>query len=153
MAIKLIINESGELKDSLYFFGYMLGKKVCVDKLAVSTNITTPMNSTYAGININSKSENIVISTKDDYSYFAKGVAKAVIATGCTAITLVQKAYKKYMPKGIIIVSAFYCKRGLDEVSFELPNVDIYVGNEKDDIDDSGMLIPGVGNLDLRLNT
>lgn len=34
-------------------------------------------------------------------------IAKAVIATGCTAISLVKKAYEKYMPKVIIITVLF----------------------------------------------
>lgn len=187
-----------ELKESLQNLGYVLGIKVCAEKLTLSASISTPMNATYTGLIVDPRYENVIISTKDDYLYFAKGVAnavgnatmgyidfnhvrgndiytspirsmelpdiltgkpvgyiivtKSVIATGCTAISLAKKAYEKYMPKGIIIVSAFFSMRGLDELTNELHNVEIYVGTESDEIDTNGMLVPGVGNLDIRIN-
>lgn len=74
-----------------------------------------------------------------------------MIATGCTAITLAKKAFEKYIPKGLIIVSAF-SDRGLADLIHEFPNADIYVGNDLDEINSNGMFMPGIGNLDLRTN-
>ncbi len=78
-------------------------------------------------------------------------VAKAVLATGCTAIHLAKKAMSKYMPRNVIIASAFYSQNAIAELNHELPNSDIIVIGEPDVLDDEGMLIPGIGNLDHRL--
>jgi uracil phosphoribosyltransferase len=78
-------------------------------------------------------------------------IAKAVLATGCTAIHLAKKAISKYMPRNIIIASVFYSQNALAELSYEIPNSDIIVVGEPDMLDDDGMLIPGIGNLDNRL--
>lgn len=78
-------------------------------------------------------------------------IAKAVLATGCTAIHLAKKAMSEYMPRNIIIASVFYSQNALAELSYEIPNSDIIVVGEPDMLDDDGMLIPGIGNLDNRL--
>lgn len=186
-----------ELRNSLYLFGYNLGVKICAENFLISTNVFTPMEHTYQGTKIDNSYNNIIVSTKDDYSYFAAGISKAigctytgyidfngargestytepirsielpdilngkpvksiiiaksVIATGCTAISLAKKALEKYVPKSLIIVSAFYSQTGIEELNFELPNADIYVGTAPDSIDQDGMLLPGVGNIDIRI--
>ncbi|MCM1507948.1 MAG: uracil phosphoribosyltransferase [Ruminococcus flavefaciens] len=188
--------EKDELRKSLHYFGYNLGIQICTDKLLTGVNVCTPMGCTYQGNKIDDSYNNIIISTKNDYQYFAAGVsqavdcsytgyidfngargkstytepirsielpdilngkpvgnviiAKSVIATGCTAISLAKKALEKYFPKNLIIVSVFYSKNGIDELNYELPNADIYVGTNSDNIDENGMLIPGIGNIDIR---
>lgn len=78
-------------------------------------------------------------------------IAKSVVATGCTAISLAKKSLEKYMPRNLIIVSYFFSQNGVNELNTALPNADIYVSEKDDNIDASGMLNPGVGNLDLRI--
>jgi len=79
-------------------------------------------------------------------------IAKSVLATGCTAIHLARKSIETYNPQRIIIASVFYSERGLSEVSLELPQSKIYVFGNPDELNEDGMLVPGVGNLDMRMN-
>ena len=80
-------------------------------------------------------------------------VAKAVLATGCTAISLARNIVSKYQPKHLIIASALYSHRGVSELLEELPIIKfIYTVGRPDALDENGMLIPGVGNLDNRLS-
>lgn len=79
-------------------------------------------------------------------------IGKAVLATGCTAISLTKESMRKYMPRRIIIASCFYSKRGVSELIHEIPNADLILVGEADKINDDGMLEPGVGNLDQRLH-
>lgn len=79
-------------------------------------------------------------------------IAKSVLATGCTAIHLARKAIEAYNPQRIIIASVFYSDRGISDVSLDLPQSKIYVFGNPDVLNEDGMLIPGVGNLDTRLN-
>ncbi|MEK8016584.1 MAG: uracil phosphoribosyltransferase [Candidatus Parabeggiatoa sp.] len=78
-------------------------------------------------------------------------IGKAVLATGCTAIHLAKTALSKYLPRRIVISSLFYSQLGVAELTHEIPNADIVLVGDPDSIDDNGMLIPGVGNLDKRL--
>lgn len=77
-------------------------------------------------------------------------VAKTVLATGCTAISLTKNAIQKFKPKTVIIASVFYTQTGLIELSNEFPHYE-YLLIEEDQLNEDGMLIPGVGNLDTRL--
>lgn len=79
-------------------------------------------------------------------------IAKSVLAMGCTAIHLARKAIETYNPQKIIVASVFYSDRGITDISLELPQSKIYVFDNPDTLDKDGMLIPGVGNLDKRLN-
>ncbi len=78
-------------------------------------------------------------------------VGKAVLATGCTAMHLTKSAMKKCMPRNVVICSIFYTEEAIAELRRELPNVDIMVVGSPDQLNDDGMLVPGVGDLDLRL--
>ncbi|WP_067101478.1 uracil phosphoribosyltransferase [Marinomonas atlantica] len=78
-------------------------------------------------------------------------IAKAVLATGCTAVHLAKSAISKYSPRRVIIASVYYSNRGLTELSQAIPNADILLIGDADQIDEDGMLVPGVGNLDLRI--
>ncbi|WP_372814476.1 uracil phosphoribosyltransferase [Paenibacillus sp.] len=79
-------------------------------------------------------------------------IAKSVLATGCTAISLTQSAIAKYHPRNIIVASVFYTQQGIDELLFDIPNIDhIYVHGKPDVLNDDGMLLPGLGNLDARM--
>lgn len=80
-------------------------------------------------------------------------IAKAVLATGCTAISLTKNIIGKYYPKKIIIATAFYSIRGIQELMREIPSIDwIYKIGEAELLNENGMLVPGVGNLDERLS-
>lgn len=79
-------------------------------------------------------------------------IGKAVLATGCTAVSLTKESVIKYMPRRIIIASCFYSKRGVSELMHEIPNADLILVGEDDRINDDGMLEPGIGNLDHRLH-
>ncbi|GEN82252.1 hypothetical protein SLU01_05640 [Sporosarcina luteola] len=79
-------------------------------------------------------------------------IAKAVLATGCTAISLTKNIMSKFQPKNIIIASSFYSQTGISELFAEIPNVKfIYTVGKADTLNEDGMLIPGVGDLDTRL--
>ncbi len=80
-------------------------------------------------------------------------VAKSVLATGCTAITLLRRAAEKYMPNKIIVASVFYSDQGILDLKMEMPKCKIYVCGQADSLNKDGMLLPGVGNLDTRIRT
>lgn len=79
-------------------------------------------------------------------------IAKAVLATGCTAIVLAKKAIEKYNPKELIIASAFHSKEGVGELLEDIPTAKIILLGNADRLEKSnGFLVPGVGNLDDRI--
>lgn len=185
------------LRQRLYELGRTTAEFIIGDGLISPRQIATPMGSTFSGFSL-PKTTTLVISTRDDYAYFANGIAKtfenvyrgymdfqgergpealqskrraiefpilkpgefldtliiakAVIATGCTAISLTQSAIAKYHPRKVIVAAVFYSQRGIEELFAEIPNLErIYVHGAPDIINVDGMLIPGVGNLDIRL--
>lgn len=189
---------SAELRNALEELGRIMGDEIFGRTRLSSKSIITPLFSRFGGKELQKEEGiSIVISTKDDYSYFANGIAfgfntqyrgyidfggargvsaysssfrslelpdirkdlyvkriviaKSVIATGCTAVTLAQKAMAKYYPEELIIVAPFYSQQGIDELQAELKTAKIYVAFGPDEINKDGMLIPGVGNLDDRL--
>lgn len=78
-------------------------------------------------------------------------IAKSVLATGCTAISLTRKALSEYVPDKVIIVAAFYSTRGLDDLTAEFPNAHIFVVGDPDDLEENGLLVPSIGLLEERL--
>jgi len=79
-------------------------------------------------------------------------IAKSVLATGCTAVTLAKTALQKFMPNKLIITSCFYSEQAIEELFQELPNAKLYLVGSPDQLNENGMLIPGVGNIDERQN-
>jgi uracil phosphoribosyltransferase len=80
-------------------------------------------------------------------------IAKAVLATGCTAISLTKNIMSKFHPKNLIVATAFYTESGINDLYSEIPGIQsIYVVGKPDSLTKEGMLIPGVGNLDARLS-
>lgn len=79
-------------------------------------------------------------------------VAKSVLATGCTAITLAKRAVENYNPKYLVIASVFYSLQGVEELEKECRSAEIIVLGDEDYLRKDGMLIPGFGDLDKRLN-
>lgn len=187
-----------ELRQALLDLGRIMGDEILGQCNLSSKSIVTPLRSIFSGVQ--SKPDDgitIVISTKDDYAYFAKGiaegcssvyhgyidfdgargeavysspyrsmdlpeiksmlsvkrviVAKSVIASGCTAITLAKKAVSNYCPEELVIVAPFYSQQGVDELQAELRNAKIYVAFGPDELNSDGMLVPGVGDIDARL--
>jgi uracil phosphoribosyltransferase len=81
-------------------------------------------------------------------------IAKSVLATGCTAVSLANKALEYYRPEKLFVASTFYSQRGIDEINQQIyPRPEIYVFGEPDGLNSEGMLYPGVGNLDKRLSS
>jgi len=80
-------------------------------------------------------------------------IGKTVLATGCTAISLTRTAVEELRPKKTIIASVFYSNKGLEELCNGLAGVDfeVFVIGEPDELNEDGMLIPGVGDLDRRI--
>lgn len=80
-------------------------------------------------------------------------VGKTVLATGCTAISLTRTAVEKLRPKKTIVASVFYSTKGLEELCRGLAGIDfeVFVIGEPDELNEDGMLIPGVGDLDRRI--
>ena len=188
-----------DLRMALFQLGEAMGDEILGIKNTTIKNIKTPMKLWFRGKKLKQTNPEltIVISTKDDYQYFARGIssnfkliyqgwmdfngvrgalaysnsfrsvefpqiptgskvkrviiAKSVIASGCTAITLAKKARDEYYPEELIIVAPFYSQKGIDELNAELNPTDIFVAFGPDELDDQGLLIPGVGNLDKRL--
>ena len=185
------------LKDRLYRLGEKVGQEISGDIFTQEKLIMTPMGCPYWGISLIQK-KTVVVSTKDDYEYFAKGIsstlkevirgymdfegirgkealshpirsielpnidkrnpvecliiAKSILATGCTAISLAKKAMELCNPRHVIIATVFYTKQGISDILSEIANAEIYTFGKPDDVNKEGMLMPGVGNLDLRLN-
>ena len=189
---------SEELRDALHELGRIMGSEIWGRSRLSSKKIITPLLVKFTGKQLQQEEGiSIVISTKDDYCYFANGiaegfstkyrgyidfggvrgtqafttpyrslelpeirsncpvkrivVAKSVVATGCTAITLAQKAIATYFPEELIIVAPFYSQQGIDELKAELKNAKIYVAYGPDMINEDGMLVPGIGDIDRRL--
>lgn len=186
------------LKDALHTLGKTFGEEIFYERQTIPFHITTPLSRKFSGKKLQqAEGESVIVSTKDDYQYFAKGIAeaftstyqgwinfegargknvfsspvrdiklpevksgksvqrviiaKSVIASGCTAISLAKRAYGEYMPRELIVVAPFYSTQGADELQAELKNAEIYVAFGPDEIDSDGLLVPGVGNIDARL--
>ncbi len=191
--------EQNDLRDSLTKLGSRIGIDIISENILKEVEVSTPMKQKYQGFMF-SDSLNLIYSTKDDYEFFAKGIAsnipnslqgyfdfqgvrgpdaltqpiravshpsvkagntigtviiaKAVLATGCTAISLTKNIISKYNPRNLIIASAFYSQRGVSELLAEIPTIKcIYTVGKPDTLNKDGMLIPGVGNLDERLTS
>lgn len=187
-----------QLRNALLALGNTFGEEILYDRSTIPFNVTTPLSRKFSGKKLrHPEGESVIISTKDDYEYFARGIAeaftstyrgwinfegargkdvfsspvrdirlpaiksgqsvqqviiaKSVIASGCTAISLAKRAYEEYMPRELIIVAPFYSMQGANELQAELKNAEIYVAFGPDKIDSAGFLVPGVGNIDARL--
>lgn len=184
------------LKDRLYRLGEKMGQTISGELLTEKKIVQTPMGYYYSGLCLSPK-KIVIISTKDDYDFFAKGicstmknvvrgymdfegvrgraalshpirsielpviekgnsvdcliVAKSVLATGCTAISLTKKAMDLCNPKHVIIATVFYTEQGIIDILSEIANVEICAFGKPDSVNEDGMLTPGLGNLDLRL--
>lgn len=92
----------------------------------------------------------ITLPDKEDVE--AVIVAKSVLATGCTAITLAKRAVEKYNPKYLIVASTFYSEQGIEDLEKSCRHVEIFTIGNCDELREDGMLTPGIGNLDERLN-
>lgn len=78
-------------------------------------------------------------------------IAKSVLASGCTALALAQRAIARFQPSKIVIASIFYSDRGVFEMQNALPNAEIFVLGEADRLTSDGMLEPGVGLIEERI--
>jgi uracil phosphoribosyltransferase len=67
------------------------------------------------------------------------------IATSNT-IHAVINILKRWGCKKIIVISAIGAKSGVDRVLQEHPDVSIYIGAVDENLSESGMIIPGIGD-------
>lgn len=79
-------------------------------------------------------------------------IAKSVLATGCTAISLTRTAIATYQPEQLVIASLFYSLTGINELAVEFPAAEFLVLGEADKLDENGLLHPGVGLIEQRLH-
>lgn len=185
------------LRKRLSYIGRRIGELIIGDGLVLEKTVTTPLGLPYTGLCL-SKTTTLIVSTRDDYHYYANGIAscfskpyrgfmdfdrvrgpealkckrraiefptvkpgevvdtliiaKSILATGCTAISLTHSAIARFLPKRVIIAAVFYSEDAIQEVLAEIPNVEnIYICGEPDLLNADGLLVPGVGNLDARI--
>lgn len=184
------------LKKLLFILGQKVGQEIIGDFFTTDCSVVTPLDYPFSGLRI-FDSNRVIVSTKDDYEYFAKGlsmtmdgvlrgymdfngvrgrealtqpvrsiefpelargqvvdcliIAKAVLATGCTAISLAKKAIEYYNPQRIIIATVFYSLEGINAILRDISTAQIYVFGEPDKINEKGMAYPGFGDIDQRL--
>ncbi|MFF0255954.1 uracil phosphoribosyltransferase [Micromonospora zamorensis] len=77
-------------------------------------------------------------------------IAKSVLATGCTAVSLTRTAMGHYSPNRLVIATLFYSLSGIHELASEFPEAEFLVVGNADRLDDAGMLHPGVGLIEQR---
>ena len=187
-------SDSQRIKANLLALGQKIGSVIAGELLTEQREVHTPMNCRHIGLGF-AKRRTVIVSTKDDYEYFANGIAevirdsargymdfdgvrgmqalvqpvrsinlpvvnnvncviiaKSVLATGCTAISLTKKSIEQYNPRHVVIATVFYTETGVYELLDSLATAEIYAYSEPDLLNSNGMLIPGIGNLDERLN-
>lgn len=101
---------------------------------------------------LNAEIQNMILPEIKGQNVDTLIIAKAVLATGFTAINLAKNAIAKYLPRKIIIASVFYSESGVRELMHNIPNADIFLVGEHDSLNGDGMLVPGVGDLDKRIS-
>jgi uracil phosphoribosyltransferase len=74
-------------------------------------------------------------------------IGKALLASGCTAVSLARNAFARYMPTRLVVATVFYSMPGLALLQQELPNAHVFVVGDPDVLNDDGLLLPGVGML------
>lgn len=93
------------------------------------------------------------INLPDKNDVDAVVIAKSVLATGCTAITLAKRSVEKYNPEYLFIASVFYSEEGVQDIEKKCRCSKVFVIGEPDQLRYDGMLVPGFGDLDKRLST
>lgn len=78
-------------------------------------------------------------------------IAKSCLATGCTAVSLAKTAIQEYSPGEIIVAAVFYSMHGLREFEDAFPHSQIFIVGDPDEMDDNGLLHPGIGLLEERI--
>lgn len=78
---------------------------------------------------------------------------KSVLATGCTAKTILNEIVQHYNVSNIIVTSILGSQEAIDELSNEFKYLNIkYLVGEIDLLDsETGLLMPGVGQIEERL--
>ena len=71
-----------QLKDALYALGKTFGEEIFYERQTTPFRITTPLFYKFSGKKLQqTEGESVIVSTKDDYQYFAKGIADAFTST------------------------------------------------------------------------
>jgi uracil phosphoribosyltransferase len=78
-------------------------------------------------------------------------VSKTAIAGGCTVVEMARLAVEEYAPSRIVFVSAFYTNQGIEEIADRYRKAFFVVAGDADSLDANRMLLPGIGQLQARL--
>jgi len=78
-------------------------------------------------------------------------VGKTVLATGCTAISLVRLALERTRAKRLVVATAFYSMEAISELRTAFNDVIVVCIGDPDRLDENGMLRPGVGIIEERV--
>lgn len=80
-------------------------------------------------------------------------IAKAVLASGCTAIALIGETLKLSKPKRVIVAAIIAHKGAYKEIEQEYPYIPMQfvIGEEDPILDNRGFVVPGIGNIPERL--
>lgn len=89
----------------------------------------------------------------EDVSEFERIIfCKSVLATGCTAKTILKKIVEKYNPREIIVISIVGSNEAIAELenAFKAFGIKFLLG-EIDKLNKDGLLTPGIGIIEERL--
>lgn len=78
---------------------------------------------------------------------------KSVLATGCTAKTILKKICEVCNPEGVLVISIISSNEAIEELKNEYKylNIEFLIG-EIDELEiETGLLVPGVGMIEERL--
>lgn len=80
-------------------------------------------------------------------------IAKAILASGCTAISLIGKTLEIVKPKTVIVAAIIAHQDACHEIANEYPYIPIefIIGEIDPVLDERGYVIPGIGNISERL--
>jgi uracil phosphoribosyltransferase len=80
-------------------------------------------------------------------------IAKAILASGCTAISLIGKTLEIVKPKSMIVAAIIAHQDACHEIANEYPYVsmEFMIGEMDPVLDEKGYVIPGIGNISDRL--
>ncbi len=69
-----------------------------------------------------------------------------MLATGQSLVQTYEAFMKKGKPSKVYLVSVIGSKQGVDYVTSTIPNADLWIGVIDETLDDSGYIVPGLGD-------
>ncbi len=162
-----------EVHQSLLFIGEYIAKEIIGHEFVKNADLVTCEDCMFHGLTVLDK-PSLIISSKEDYDYFAKGVsnlfpnckrgyidfdyvdgreitkslflpgigrgeridtviiAKSVIDESNIMSLLLKKVVEKYIPKYIIIATAFYNKDCINRLVIDVPKCEFFVCDDSE---------------------